>query len=138
MTDTDNPNRLAMQLAMGRANWSSGYFQAEVYRQMLQELGYEVSDPADQEVDPSLGYLAMAQGDFDLWVNSWYPGHLAWHEAEMPDGTLVGDHLEIIGGVFQEEEWRTAVGSTHIQPGDRAIAICTSLGLKELQRLFLG
>jgi len=43
----------------------------------------------------------------------------------------------IIGGVFQEDEWRTAVGSTHVQPGDRAIAICTSLGLKELQRLFL-
>jgi glycine betaine/proline transport system substrate-binding protein len=90
-----------VSVSMGRANWASGYFQAEVYRQMLAELGYEVSDPADQEVDPSLGYLAMAQGDFDLWVNSWYPGHLAWHEAEMPDGSLVGDHLSIIGGVYQ-------------------------------------
>lgn len=44
----------------------------------------------------------------------------------------------IIGGVRREDDWETAVGSTHIRPGDRAIAICTSLGLKELQRLFLG
>lgn len=43
----------------------------------------------------------------------------------------------IIGGVRQEGGWETAVGSTHIRPGDRAIAITTSLGLKELQRLFL-
>jgi len=44
----------------------------------------------------------------------------------------------IIGGVRQGGEWETAVGSTHIQPGDQAIAICTSPELKELQRLFLG
>ncbi len=43
----------------------------------------------------------------------------------------------IIGGVRQGGGWETAVGRTHIRPGDRAIAICTSLGLKELQRLFL-
>ena len=29
-----------------RANWSTGYFQAEVYRALLEELGYEVSDPS--------------------------------------------------------------------------------------------
>lgn len=90
-----------VSVAMGRANWSSGYFQAEVYRQLLEELGYDVSNPGDQELDPSLGYLAMAQGDMDLWVNSWYPGHAAWHEAEMPDGTTVGDHIEIVGSVYQ-------------------------------------
>jgi trk system potassium uptake protein TrkA len=44
----------------------------------------------------------------------------------------------IIGGVNQNDTWETAVGSTHVRPGDRAIAICTSSGLKELQRLFLG
>jgi len=44
----------------------------------------------------------------------------------------------IIGGVNQDGSWETAVGSTHVRPGERAIAICTSHGLKELQRLFLG
>jgi trk system potassium uptake protein TrkA len=44
----------------------------------------------------------------------------------------------IIGGVLREGKWRIAVGSTRIQPGDRAIAVCRSGDLKEVQRLFLG
>jgi trk system potassium uptake protein TrkA len=44
----------------------------------------------------------------------------------------------IIGGVLREKAWRIAVGSTQIQPGDRAIAICRSRELRELQTLFLG
>ncbi len=84
-------------ITMARADWSTGYFQAAVYRQLLQELGYEVTDPADLELGPSLAYLSMAQGDFDFWVNSWYPGHASWWEPELPDGSKVGDHLEIVG-----------------------------------------
>ena len=33
----------------------------------------------------------------DFWVNSWYPGHLAWLAGELPNGTLVGDHLTVLG-----------------------------------------
>ncbi len=86
-----------VSVTMGRADWSTGYFQAYVYRQMLTELGYEVSDPAELELGPSLAYLAMAEGDIDFWVNSWYPGHNSWWAPELPDGTTVGDHLEIVG-----------------------------------------
>ena len=85
---------------MARADWATGYFQAAVYRQVLQELGYEVTDPADLELGPSLAYLAMADGDVDFWVNSWYPGHLSWWEPELPDGSVVGDHLVVPGPVF--------------------------------------
>ena len=85
---------------MGRADWSTGYFQAYVYQQVLEELGYDVTDPSSTELGPSLAYLGMAQGDFDFWVNSWYPGHISWHEPELPDGTTVGDHLVIPGTVF--------------------------------------
>ena len=35
-----------VSVRMARANWSTGYFQAEVYRALLEELGYEVSDPS--------------------------------------------------------------------------------------------
>ena len=80
-----------------RANWVQGYFQAELHKLLLEELGYEVSDPAHRELSPSIAYVAMAQGEIDYWPNSWYPAHRAWHEAELPDGTLVGDHLSIIG-----------------------------------------
>ena len=44
----------------------------------------------------------------------------------------------VIGGVLRDDEWRIAVGTTQIEPGNRAIAICRSHELKELQNLFLG
>ena len=86
---------------MARADWQSGYFQAQVYKQMLEELGYDVSEPSETELGPSLAYLAMAQGDVDFWANSWYPGHNSWWAPELPDGSLVGDHLEKVGAVFR-------------------------------------
>ena len=84
-------------VTMARADWSTGYFQAYVFQALLEELGYEVTDPALLELGPSLAYLSMAQGDFDFWVNSWYPGHMSWWEAELPDGSAVGDHLRAYG-----------------------------------------
>jgi len=84
-------------VTMGRADWATGYFQAAVYRQLLEELGYTVSDPSELELGPSLAYLSMAQGDFDFWVNSWYPGHISWWAPELPDGTKVGEHLQAFG-----------------------------------------
>jgi trk system potassium uptake protein TrkA len=44
----------------------------------------------------------------------------------------------IIGGFSRGAGWQTAVGSTHLQPGDKVIAICTSDHLRDLQRLVLG
>lgn len=44
----------------------------------------------------------------------------------------------IIGGVLRNGEWEIAVGGTHIQSGETVIAVCTSLHLKDLQKLFLG
>ncbi len=86
-----------VEVTMARADWSTGYYQAELYKLLLEELGYTVSEPSELELGPSLAYLAMAEGDFDFWVNSWYPGHQAWLEAELPDGSVVDDHLSILG-----------------------------------------
>ena len=87
---------------MARANWASGYIQADIYRQILEQMGYTVSDASELELDPSAGYLAMAEGTADFWTNSWYPGHLTWHEAELPDGSIVGDHITIVDGLFAD------------------------------------
>ena len=84
-------------VTMARADWSTGYFQAQVYKQLLEELGYEVSEPSELELGPSLAYLGMAQNQIDFWVNSWYPGHASWWVPELPDGSKVGDHLTIVG-----------------------------------------
>ena len=88
-----------VSVRMGRADWATGYFQAAVYQQLLEELGYTVSDPSELELGPSLAYLSMAQGDFDFWVNSWYPGHISWWAPELPDGTKVGEHLKAFGPI---------------------------------------
>ncbi|MCI5221959.1 MAG: Trk system potassium transporter TrkA [Candidatus Electrothrix sp. AR4] len=50
------------------------------------------------------------------------------------DDSLAG-HI-IIGSVFRDGSWNTAVGSTHIQEGNRAIVICNSDYLKEVRKLF--
>lgn len=86
-----------VRITMGRANWSTGYFQSALYRLLLQELGYEVSDPAELELEPSSAYVEMAEGRMDFWANGWYPTHFHWLEPELSDGTQVGSHLTIVG-----------------------------------------
>ena len=86
-----------VSVIQARANWSTGYMQAAIYHNLLEELGYDVSEPADIELVPSNAYLAMAQGEYDFWVNSWFPIHYSFTGAEMPDGSLVSDHVSVVG-----------------------------------------
>ena len=98
--DTDAQEMLpgeGVSVTMARGNWSTGYMQAAIYAALLTELGYQVIHPADLELPPSNAYVAMAEGEFDFWVNSWFPNHHQFLAAEMPDGTLVGDHLTVLG-----------------------------------------
>ncbi|MEM7095915.1 MAG: glycine betaine ABC transporter substrate-binding protein [Actinomycetota bacterium] len=83
---------------LGRGNWSSGYVQAQILHDLMEELGYEVSSPDELEFAPDLAYQTMAEGDMDFWANSWYPSHLSWWEGELTDGTNVGDHLVRLEG----------------------------------------
>jgi glycine betaine/proline transport system substrate-binding protein len=69
---------------MCRANWASGYIQAEIVRQIMQQAGFDVSDPSTIELGP------------------WYPGHFSWFENELPDGSLVGDYVEAVPGLFED------------------------------------
>lgn len=89
-------------VTMARADWASGYIQAEIYRQVLVELGYDVSDPADLELGPQLAYQQMAEGAIDFWTNSWYPGHSTWWEQETTDGGVTGDNLVKVDGLFAD------------------------------------
>ncbi len=42
----------------------------------------------------------------------------------------------IIGSVFRDGTWSTAIGSTHIKEGDRALVFCNADYLKEVRKLF--
>jgi len=87
---------------MCRANWASGYIQAEIVRQILQQAGFGVTDPRLIELSPSNAYTAMGEGSCDFWANSWYPGHYSWYENQLPGGSLVGDHVEAVPGLLED------------------------------------
>lgn len=49
----------------------------------------------------------------------------------------LSEHI-IVGSVFRDGKWETAVGETQVNAGDRAIVICDSLHLKDVRELFLN
>ena len=76
-------------VAIARADWSSGYMQAAIYAQLIEELGYEVTDPAAAELRPYSFYPALAAGQYDP-VGQWLvppPWHLpGGRERHRPSG----------------------------------------------------
>lgn len=80
-------------VTMARANWSSGYVQAQIVHDLLEQVGYDVVSPDTYEFAPDLAYQAIADGSVDLWTNSWYPGHLSWWDIELADGRRAGASL---------------------------------------------
>ncbi len=86
-----------VSVTQARATWSTGYMQAAIYNQLLKELGYSVSEPADAELANDIFYVAAAEREVDFWVNGWIPNHLNFWDDELSDGSLIGDHLELVG-----------------------------------------
>lgn len=108
-----------VSVTMARANWSTGYMQAAIYQQLLEELGYEVSDPAENEMDPATFFPAVAQRDVDFWVNTWFPAH----KSQFIDGTPVEGNVEQVGlemeagglqGILIDKATADEYGITHI------------------------
>jgi len=75
-------------VAMARATWDTGWFQAEVYRQMLAELGYRI--PRVVTLDNPPFYQSVAQGDMHLWVNGWFPLHDSYEDDFQPGARKIG------------------------------------------------
>lgn len=89
------------QITMARATWDTGFMQAAIYQQLLEELGYTVSDPADLTRDANTFYPALAQAEVDLWVNGWFPLHEIYLERELFTGQPISEPIEPVG--FQVE-----------------------------------
>ena len=51
----------AKEIKMGKADWDTGYFQAEVYKKALEKMGYKVTGPTVMK--PQVFYVAAAAGD---------------------------------------------------------------------------
>ena len=84
-------------VTMARADWGSGHMQAAIYAQLIEELGYEVTDPALAELQPFSFYPALAAGQYDLWANGWFPNHDIFLEGENVTGQAVELPIEPVG-----------------------------------------
>ncbi|MEL6402001.1 MAG: glycine betaine/L-proline ABC transporter substrate-binding protein ProX [Cyanobacteria bacterium J06626_4] len=90
----------ATTINMARPTWDTGWFQAEVYRELLTQLGYSVNAP--KTLSNEQFYEQAAAGEMDLWASGWFPLHNRYLEQpdiggavepvgfEVPDGALQG------------------------------------------------
>ena len=92
------------EVQMARATWDSGHMQAAVYAQLIEELGYEVTDPADHTLDPNGFYPALASGQYDLWANGWFPLHDIYLKGELVTGQATDLPIDPVG-------WQVASGA---------------------------
>ncbi|MYG92318.1 MAG: glycine betaine/L-proline ABC transporter substrate-binding protein ProX, partial [Acidimicrobiia bacterium] len=97
---------------MARATWDTGWFQAEVYRLLIQRLGYRVEGPVTMDNDEF--YQALAVGEVDLWANGWFPTHDVFLQegSVEPVGTQVDDGA--LQGYFVDKATATAHGITNL------------------------
>ena len=110
-------------VTIARANWSSGYMQAAIYAQLIEELGYEVTDPASATLSPYSFYPALAAGQYDLWANGWFPLHDIYLEGENVTGQAVDLPIAPVG-------WQVAAGATDGLMVDKASA--DSMGITSM------
>jgi glycine betaine/proline transport system substrate-binding protein len=92
----DQPGE-GVTINMAQATWDTGWFHAEIYRQLLQELGYDV--PTITTLDNPPFYQAVSQGDMDLWVNGWFPLHNSYESTFSNGAEKVGAVAE--GGALE-------------------------------------
>ncbi|WP_397543964.1 glycine betaine/L-proline ABC transporter substrate-binding protein ProX [Roseovarius salis] len=73
---------------MARASWDTGWWQAEIYSQLFEKLGYDVSRITTLDNPPF--YQSVAQGDMDVWVNGWFPLHNSYEDTFAQGAEKVG------------------------------------------------
>lgn len=108
------PARAEETLHMARATWDTGWFQAEIYRELVQQLGYRVPRPATLENDPA--YDKINRGDIDFWPNGWFPGHQRYF-LKRPDLQPVGKAVAsgALQGVLIDKKTARSQGITHLK-----------------------
>lgn len=84
---------------MGQATWDTGLFQAQIFKALLEELGYEVKAP--ETVDTIAFYFFSAQRDLDFWANGWFPLHDRYLEFEDVAGKIQPVGFQVAKGALQ-------------------------------------
>ena len=84
---------------MGQATWDTGWFQAQVFKLLLEELGYTVKDIETLETVPF--YFFSAGGDVDFWANGWFPLHNRFLEFDQVFGRVKPVGFQVNQGALQ-------------------------------------
>ena len=107
----------APRVRLARATWDTGWFQAEVYRLLLERLGYRAEGPVT--MGNAEFYESAARGEVDLWANGWFPAHDVFITDDAPVsavGTAVDDGA--LQGYFVDAATATTHGIANL--GDLA------------------
>ncbi len=75
-------------IKMAQATWDTGWWQAEIYKQLFEKLGYNIGTVTT--LKNPVFYQAVGQGDVDLWVNGWFPTHNSYTKAFKPGAKEIG------------------------------------------------
>ena len=102
-------------VVMARADWDTGYMQAAIYAQLIEELGYTVTDPAERTLPPVQLYPSLSLGQVHLWANGWFPLHDVYLSEEVLTGQSVDQPIEPVG-------WQVASGAEQGYLIDKATA----------------
>ena len=84
---------------MARASWDTGWFQAQIFKELLQELGYTVGDI--ETLDAVEFYFFSAGGDVDFWANGWFPLHQSYFEFERVSSKVKPVGFQVKQGALQ-------------------------------------
>ncbi|MGF1458185.1 MAG: glycine betaine/L-proline ABC transporter substrate-binding protein ProX [Leptolyngbyaceae cyanobacterium] len=93
------PGQAAPAIDIARPTWDTGWFQAEVYRQLLIELGYTVNAP--QTLGNDEFYQQAAAGEMDLWTSGWFPLHDRYLQQPQIGEAVEAVGFEVPGGALQ-------------------------------------
>jgi len=86
-------------VSLARATWDTGWFQTEIFKKLLEDLGYAVNEP--KTMDNLEFYLSAARGEMDLWANGWFPSHMSFLEDDRVRGKVEAVGFEVKAGALQ-------------------------------------
>jgi len=98
-TSTEKLPTMTEPISMARATWDTGWFQAEIFKKLLEDLGYTVNEP--KTMDNLDFYLSAARGEVDLWANGWFPSHKSFLEEDRVRGKVEAVGFEVKAGALQ-------------------------------------
>jgi glycine betaine/proline transport system substrate-binding protein len=98
-SEADAPAMAEGEIVMARPTWDTAWFQAAVFEQLLEELGYDVTIAGDLPAETF--YPALARGDIDFWTDGWFPLHQNFIDSDVVAGKVEPVGYQVQAGALQ-------------------------------------